>query len=743
MIRFSVPLLLLLACGNTATNAPNNPQNTAPTGQTPGGSSPRGSTGPASPTGPSSQIEAYLPSGGIDGPVKVDFSLRPGAFEASPWPSEVWRKDDGSLDLSKYPAHDNALGGTYTQVVQSDSDGFSVAPAIYLHFDGVPSLSAVPLNPGDTTSMRSPIFMIDVDDNSPNKGEFLPLEFKWYPTGDGKYVSANTLAVKPVAGFVLRSNTTKAQHPIHGVMELGFTEQGELELFRREQGTGPSYARVKPDGTLVFERDLTPALPKPDAWPQFHALSGDRWLLQFLDDERPWIQLDVRTGATTSIPLPKGGMSCHVAPFPDGGYVALVPQIVRSLCLTELYAVRADGTIVWKQRVAGVGPDDSAFERAVSFAQGIARTGEHTFALLGMSELTLVDLERNVLKTWKLEDVLGHRPSYMDGLLSDAKGGVLFEEGDAFHHLDANGAQIATFTPKRADGSRDGVMDHLLRVAPDGRMWTSDRERVYRLDDRGVADLVLGPEAKDDELGEADDTAIDALGRVLAQDRSSRSVHVFDAEGRRIAVCKLAPNERPEGYVSAAFHGARDGSVWVTTSAGLAHFDATGTRIPMPVAAKAEDGKRVNRRDARALLDALEPERAALNAMNQRPDGTWLANVTERAVLPDGRRVLLENAEREDAPASLHLYTPAGEPLHTLALPKDTGMRQLSVGARWIVVGDYGPTWTLVRFEDEKVFRFDSKLEDGGNWIPGQTPDGKTLLLLHAGRMELVRFALP
>lgn len=188
-------------------------KNTAPTGQTPGATGPRGS-GPDGATGPNGgPVEPYFPAGGIDGPAHVDFFIgdpTPSSFDRAPYPSELWRKPDGKLDLSKYPAADHFLGKTYVETIQRDTDGFSIAPGIYMHFDGEPDLSNLSLSPGDTMSMRSPIFMMDVDDNSPAQGEYIPVEFKWYMQGDGKYLQSRTLAIKPVAGFVLRSNTTYA-----------------------------------------------------------------------------------------------------------------------------------------------------------------------------------------------------------------------------------------------------------------------------------------------------------------------------------------------------------------------------------------------------------------------------------------------------------------------------------------------------------------------------------------------------
>lgn len=544
-------------------------------------------------------------------------------------------------------------------------------------------------------------------------------------------VSVETLELVPLGTVSLRSGAGGPEHPIHRVRALGFTDQGEIELVREEE-SGPSYARLRPDGELLFERDLTSALPAPDVRPQFHDLAGDDWLLQFLGHEPPWVVFDVRTGEATLAPLPAAGLGCHVAPFADGGYLALLDRIVRSLAFTELYYVGADGTVLWQHKVTGIGPEQTRFDRAVYFGQGLARTGPTTFTLLGMSELTRIDLAKNVLASWELETVLGHRARYMTGLLSDAKGGVLFKEGDTFQQVDFHGTRSGSFVPRRADGSRDTVMDHLLAVAPDGRLWTSDRQRVYRLDAGGVVDLVLGPEAKEDELVESAGRAeFDALGRTLVQDRVSRSVHVFDTEGRRLAVCRLEPGERPARTTRWPFRGLSDGSVLVSSSVGPLRFDASGTRVSKPEPTENE------------LNESSDPALGVLNALQQRPDGRWLGSRVERALLPDGRCVVLEAPEEQGEFASLHLYTADGEPLHTIEIPSKRRWLQLTVSARWIVIGGYGPSWTLVRIADEKLFRFDCGLAGPNNWKIGQTPDGGVLLLLDQHRLELARFELP
>jgi len=445
----------------------------------------------------------------------------------------------------------------------------------------------------------------------------------------------------------------------------------------------------------------------------------------------------VRTGESRAVPLPEATLSSFVAAFPDGGYLALLGRIERSLGFSELDFVRPDGTLGWRHVVTGMGPDDTALDRAVYFKRGLARTGDESFAILSMRELTRVDLDRRVLAMWDLEELLGRKPGYLNGLLSDPAGGVLFKDGNLFHRIDAFGARANSFQPMRRDGTHDLDMDRLLRVAPDGRLWTSDRHELYRLDDAGVADLVLGPETRDDVLRSSERGTIDVLGRVLVQDAASGSVHVFNAEGGKLAVCRVLPSERPgdvppEGLLSwkaGPFGGAADGSVWIRTREGQAIFDASGERRETRVAPKRLD-------DAR--------DRTALEAIQTRPDGTWFEQRLVRARLTDGRLVIAEDSDlSRRRPPSLHLYTAAGEPLRSLALPRELRVGQLCIGPRWVVVGGWSPPWALVRLEDERVFRFEPELGERTSWNPGQTPEGRTLLFLDVRGLELVRYELP
>src|SRR5262249_54025056 len=157
------------------------------------------------------------------------------------------------------------------------------------------------------------------------------------------------------------------------------------------------------------------------------------------------------------------------------------------------------------------GPDETPLDRAIYSPKGIANVGEGKFALLGSKAITTIDLEKNVLGTEDLNSVLGHEPPFTDSLHPDGKGGVYFSEGDGFWHLDARGTAMVPLTPTRPDKTRMEMMDAFLQIAPDGRPWTSDGARIYRLDERGVADMVLGPSQASDELAYPIEAVVDSL----------------------------------------------------------------------------------------------------------------------------------------------------------------------------------------------------------------------------------------
>ena len=145
-------------------------------------------------------------------PTRVAFEIpRDGkALELArtPWPSELFRLADGHLDVRGYPGHDSAILREYLARAAEDLDGFSIAPVVFFHFDGPLDLDAIPRE--DTSrSADATIALVDVDARSPERGTFYPLALR-ATSRDMRYVRKGTLAVAPLAGFVLRPDTLYA-----------------------------------------------------------------------------------------------------------------------------------------------------------------------------------------------------------------------------------------------------------------------------------------------------------------------------------------------------------------------------------------------------------------------------------------------------------------------------------------------------------------------------------------------------
>ncbi|APR84251.1 Hypothetical protein A7982_09600 [Minicystis rosea] len=156
---------------------------------------------------------SYTPSAPLPGAVSVRFTI-PRATDLSgifdlPWPTELLRLPNGRPDLRAYPGRDSFLFGPYVDAAEEDVDGYALSPSIYFHFTAALTAPRLTADPKGTLSAASPVFLVDVDPKSPDRGAFVPIEHRWYE-GDLRYVPAHTLAVKPVRGFMLRPATLYA-----------------------------------------------------------------------------------------------------------------------------------------------------------------------------------------------------------------------------------------------------------------------------------------------------------------------------------------------------------------------------------------------------------------------------------------------------------------------------------------------------------------------------------------------------
>lgn len=130
----------------------------------------------------------------------------PGFFDR-PFPSAE-RMVDGRPDLSDFPGQDDyPIIAAYTATADQ-LDGFGTNAPLYVRFEEPVDTALLP-SPEESVLPESPVLLLDVDRDSPTRGEAVPLDFEWVE-GATQWQPGNLLAIAPVWGFPLRPGTEYA-----------------------------------------------------------------------------------------------------------------------------------------------------------------------------------------------------------------------------------------------------------------------------------------------------------------------------------------------------------------------------------------------------------------------------------------------------------------------------------------------------------------------------------------------------
>ncbi|RMH40911.1 MAG: hypothetical protein D6689_12285 [Deltaproteobacteria bacterium] len=132
----------------------------------------------------------------------------PSGFYALPFPNDIRAGDDGRIDLADY-VRPNALIDNYIEAIAAEQRFFSVNAPVFFRFTAPIDPASLPADPAAAAADGASVYLVDVDPDSPERGERRPLRFRFehYP---GETIGADWLAVLPYPGFVLRERTTYA-----------------------------------------------------------------------------------------------------------------------------------------------------------------------------------------------------------------------------------------------------------------------------------------------------------------------------------------------------------------------------------------------------------------------------------------------------------------------------------------------------------------------------------------------------
>ena len=127
-------------------------------------------------------------------------------FYALPFPNDLHRHDDGSLDLSEFPT--NSLLVEDYRAHAETLDGFALNAAMFARFDGALDPASLP-TPAASMQPGAAVYLVNVDERSPEHGVRTPVIAHFRPDGT-QTIGTNRLVVRPYPGFSLDEGTTYA-----------------------------------------------------------------------------------------------------------------------------------------------------------------------------------------------------------------------------------------------------------------------------------------------------------------------------------------------------------------------------------------------------------------------------------------------------------------------------------------------------------------------------------------------------
>lgn len=135
---------------------------------------------------------------------------RDAGFFDAPFPIEHMRRGRGTIkyDLLENPDN-NPLVQHYIDLANKETNGFSRAGVIYIPFNGPVDESNLPKDVFDSLKDGSKVFLVNVDFESDNFGQKIPIHVKWHPY-QTTYRPGNLLMLLPYQGYPMEANTMYA-----------------------------------------------------------------------------------------------------------------------------------------------------------------------------------------------------------------------------------------------------------------------------------------------------------------------------------------------------------------------------------------------------------------------------------------------------------------------------------------------------------------------------------------------------
>ncbi|NOT28832.1 MAG: hypothetical protein HOP15_00115 [Planctomycetes bacterium] len=546
---------------------------------------------------------------------------------------------------------------------------------------------------------------------------------------------------------------------IRDILAFGFDAEGHVRFARGEEG-GITLVRLSEAGGLRSATRV-PAFASDVRRFHWYPLAGSRWLavaptLEEDTKARAW-RVDEGTGAYEELAEFPGQDVARVAELPGERLLVLSTWHSAFTMTDTLSACAETGETLWSI-------DEDYQDPAKLFApQDVAVTsGGRVVVLDNIRKVLQVFTDQGqYVETIDLATAWGREPGYPSSIVRDRDGGVLVHaDGEPpLWRMALDGTVRAKFDARMTDGVPRIEYRRSLRVAPDGRLWTTDGHELVRLDENGVVDQQLGPPVLVDWLEDPGRGVIDsAFGCVLILDDRTRTLHVFDDEGERVWLGRPRPEDLDELCFPLRLGRDSAGGAFAAESRFANHHVRFGPDGSSRGTQKLEGGNVafVPGRDAYWCVVESAPVRHGPRgelelALPKLADGNWWRSIEDLSVAADGSLAVLDlpgrsyGIRRSPGAGLVARFDAQGRALGQHVLPDELDPSGIAHSGRWVLLTRFSePAWLLDTRDGslrgiELVTEGDPDSER--DW--GLSPSGNELWVLILQSRRLLRFALP
>lgn len=570
-------------------------------------------------------------------------------------------------------------------------------------------------------------------------------------------------SLKQLGVFAFSDGPTATKPPIRKIVGFDFDDRGRIGFIRAEDEKRYSFVLISEGGDVAGEFPLTiqEDLLKNDR-PKTAWLSSNLWIITASDKAVGgkgvgwWIE--ATSGKIKKIPDFNPPPVKSITGSRDGGFVVLATTRLKYSMEDALIAFDKNGRRKWQIKQNNDGRESSLF----SPEDLTVTTGNQVAVLDNIHKAVQVFSDQGAfLKSFKLEAAWGRKPNYPSGIAADKNDGIIirdFNGSPPLVRMSADGRVIGQYGLKHADGR---VIDPTfgVKVSPSGRVWVSDGDCLVRVNDEGIADLLLGDPPVGDRLEKVATLTVDQRGQLYAVDQRTGTVHVFDKQGKRDRVCRPDVTDFQEKLYSA--HVAADAEGFVYLSNGM-RFHDNPRWLVFPPDGQRRMEKRFGLDDIKELLYPLpsgknhlivgyqnaflvDPVGRTLRTIERKPDRKWLARPERASVAPDGSfAIVTGGGHYRNQSWQINLYDSSGKPMRTVLQPPDC------MDSCFVFTGKYIVTRTKTEIcvsddHGKPVQKFAPAMDgfDTDSWECFSTNGGREVWFTCAERKTVVRFELP